>query len=353
MIVVTGGAGFIGSNFMLDWARSQAEPVVNVDKLTHTGSRSTLKLMRWPSPYRFVEADICDGVGMARLFEAWRPRAVVHFAAESHVDRSLRMPESFIRSNVEGTFALLQAARRYWLGLPGDEQAAFRFLHVSTDEVFGSLGPTGAPFSEASPYAPNNPYSATKAASDHLVRAWHHSFGLPTLTTHCSNNYGPFQFPDKLIPLMIRCALEGNSLPVHGDGRNLRDWLYVGDHCSALRKVLAGGVPGETYNIGGGNELTNMEVVGALCDLLDRLRPKSAGSYRQQICMVADRSGHDRRYAIDAGKIQARLGWMPTESFDTGLAKTVRWYLDNRRWVDEVACGEYRKWEGDIYAKQA
>ncbi|MDN7741635.1 dTDP-glucose 4,6-dehydratase [Burkholderia gladioli] len=353
MIVVTGGAGFIGANFVLDWASREAEPVVNVDKLTYAGSRSTLHLLQAQSQYGFVEADICDRVAMDHVFEKHRPRAIVHFAAESHVDRSIRMPAEFIQSNVVGTFTLLQAAHRYWLGQGTAEKRAFRFLHVSTDEVFGSLGPHDAPFSEQSPYAPNSPYSATKAASDHLVRAWHHTFGLPTLTTHCSNNYGPFQFPEKLIPLMIRCALEGNSLPIYGDGQNVRDWLYVGDHCSALRQVLACGVPGRTYNIGGRNELTNLDVVGALCDLLDRFQPRRAGSYREQICMVSDRPGHDRRYAIDATRMQTELGWMPTESFETGLEKTVRWYLDHQRWVNEVACGEYQKWEVDAYAKQA
>ncbi|POS08302.1 dTDP-glucose 4,6-dehydratase [Burkholderia gladioli] len=353
MIVVTGGAGFIGANFVLDWASREAEPVVNVDKLTYAGSRSTLHLLQAQSQYGFVEADICDRVAMDHVFEKHRPRAIVHFAAESHVDRSIRMPAEFIQSNVVGTFTLLQAAHRYWLGLGTAEKRAFRFLHVSTDEVFGSLGPHDAPFSEQSPYAPNSPYSATKAASDHLVRAWHQTFGLPTLTTHCSNNYGPFQFPEKLIPLMIRCALEGNSLPIYGDGQNVRDWLYVGDHCSALRQVLAGGVPGRAYNIGGRNELTNLDVVGALCDLLDRFQPRRAGSYREQIRMVSDRPGHDRRYAIDATRMQTELGWMPTESFETGLEKTVRWYLDHQRWVNEVACGEYQKWEVDAYAKQA
>ncbi|AJW94175.1 dTDP-glucose 4,6-dehydratase [Burkholderia gladioli] len=353
MIVVTGGAGFIGANFVLDWASREAEPVVNVDKLTYAGSRSTLHLLQARSQYGFVEADICNRVAMDHVFEKHRPRAIVHFAAESHVDRSIRMPAEFIQSNVVGTFTLLQAAHRYWLGLGTAEKRAFRFLHVSTDEVFGSLGPHDAPFSEQSPYAPNSPYSATKAASDHLVRAWHHTFGLPTLTTHCSNNYGPFQFPEKLIPLMIRCALEGNSLPIYGDGQNVRDWLYVGDHCSALRQVLAGGVPGRAYNIGGRNELTNLDVVGALCDLLDRFQPRRAGSYREQIRMVSDRPGHDRRYAIDATRMQTELGWMPTESFETGLEKTVRWYLDHQRWVNEVACGEYQKWEVDAYAKQA
>ncbi len=353
MIVVTGGAGFIGANFVLDWTRRETEPVVNIDKLTYAGSTRTLDQLGEHPGYTFVLADICDRAAMERVFETCRPRAVVHFAAESHVDRSIRMPGEFVRSNVVGTFTLLQAAHRHWLGLEAAEQRAFRFLHVSTDEVFGSLGPDDAPFTERSVYAPNSPYSASKAASDHLVRAWHHTFGLPTLTTHCSNNYGPFQFPEKLIPLMIRSALAGERLPVYGDGLNVRDWLYVGDHCSAIRQVLAAGVPGETYNIGGRNELTNLQVVDALCTLLDRLRPKPEGSYRDQLRMVTDRPGHDRRYAIDATRMQAELGWLPAESFETGLEKTVRWYLDNRQWVDEVARADDREREADAHANEA
>ncbi|KVU59650.1 dTDP-glucose 4,6-dehydratase [Burkholderia ubonensis] len=353
MIVVTGGAGFIGSNFVLDWQSSTSEPVVNVDKLTYAGKLGTLRQLQDKSRYDFVQADVCDRAAMDHIFEKYRPRAIVHFAAESHVDRSIQAPREFVLTNVVGTFTLLQAAHLYWSRLRDDEKKVFRFLHVSTDEVFGSLGPTDAPFSETSPYAPNSPYSATKAGSDHLVRAWHYTFDLPTLITHCSNNYGPFQFPEKLIPLMIRRALEGNTLPIYGDGLNVRDWLYVGDHCSAIRKVLAGGVPGETYNIGGWNELTNMDVVGALCDLLDRFRPKSSGSYCDQIEMVDDRPGHDRRYAIDARKVQTELGWEPAETFESGLEKTIRWYLNHQEWVHEVASGGDPNWEAGGYAKQA
>ncbi|RQR48762.1 dTDP-glucose 4,6-dehydratase [Burkholderia sp. Bp9126] len=352
MIVVTGGAGFIGTNFVIDWQSSMSEPVVNVDKLTYAGNVGTLRRRQDKSRYGFVQADVCDRTAMDHIFQKYRPRAIVHFAAESHVDRSIQAPSEFVRTNVIGTFTLLQAAHLYWTGLPDDEKMAFRFLHVSTDEVFGSLGPADAPFLETSPYAPNSPYSATKAGSDHLVRAWHHTFDLPTLTTHCSNNYGPFQFPEKFIPLMIRRALEGNTLPIYGDGMNVRDWLYVGDHCSAIRKVLAGGAPGETYNIGGRNELTNTHVADAVCDLLDRFRPKSSGSYRDQIEMVQDRPGHDRRYAIDSSKVQTKLGWKPVETFETGLEKTVRWYLDHQEWVDEVMSDGDSKLEVDGYAKQ-
>ncbi|PXX25839.1 MULTISPECIES: dTDP-glucose 4,6-dehydratase [Burkholderia] len=353
MIFVTGGSGFIGSNFLIDWGRGTSEAVMNIDKLTYAGNRAAVKNFGKVSKCMFIHADICDRDEIDRIFDRYRPRAVVHFAAESHVDRSITAPDEFVRTNVVGTFTLLQAALRYWVGMPDGEKTAFRFLHVSTDEVFGSLGPTDAPFSETSPYAPNSPYSATKAGSDHLVRAWHHTFGLPTLITHCSNNYGPFQFPEKLIPLLITRALEGNALPIYGDGMNVRDWLYVGDHCTAIRKVLAGGVPGETYNIGGRNELTNLDVVGALCDFLDRFRPKSSGSYRDQIKMVPDRPGHDRRYAIDASKVRAELGWEPAETFETGLEKTVRWYLDNQAWVDEVSFSEKSDREVGSYAKQA
>jgi dTDP-glucose 4,6-dehydratase len=345
MIVVTGGAGFIGANFVIDWVRSTNEPVVNVDKLTYAGNLGTLRFLHDDPGHMFVQVDICDGAVMDQIFAAYRPRAIVHLAAESHVDRSIHAPNEFIQTNVVGTFTLLQAAHQYWRNLPDDEKRGFRFLHVSTDEVFGSLDPTDAPFSEISPYAPNSPYSASKAGSDHLVRAWHHTFDLPTLTTHCSNNYGPFQFPEKLIPLTITRALAGSTLPVYGDGLNVRDWLYVGDHCSAIRTVLAGGKPGETYNIGGWNELTNTHVVETLCDLLDRFKPKSSGSYRDQIEMIADRPGHDRRYAIDASKVRRELGWRPSETFGTGLERTVRWYLDHQEWVDEVVFGKHQEVE--------
>lgn len=353
MILVTGGAGFIGANFVLDWLRQSGEPVLNVDKLTYAGNLGTLKPLQSDAKHVFAQVDICDGLAIETLFTKHQPRAVVHFAAESHVDRSIHSPADFVRTNVVGTFTLLEAARAYWKGLEGEAKAAFRFLHVSTDEVFGSLSSTDPQFSEATPYAPNSPYSATKAGSDHLVRAYHHTYGLPTLTTNCSNNYGPYQFPEKLIPLMVANALAGKALPVYGDGQNVRDWLYVGDHCAAIREVLARGKPGETYNIGGWNEKKNLEVVHTLCDLLDVARPKAAGSYRDQITYVNDRPGHDRRYAIDAGKLERELGWKPAETFETGLSKTVQWYLDNQAWVNEVASGEYRKWVETNYTQRA
>ncbi|MGN6650859.1 dTDP-glucose 4,6-dehydratase [Trinickia sp.] len=353
MILVTGGAGFIGANFVLDWLRQSDEPVLNVDKLTYAGNLGTLKSLQGNAKHVFAQVDVCDGPALETLFAKHKPRAVVHFAAESHVDRSIHGPADFVQTNVVGTFTLLEAARGYWNGLAEADKAAFRFLHVSTDEVFGSLSATDPQFSETTSYAPNSPYSATKAGSDHLVRAYHHTYGLPTLTTNCSNNYGPYQFPEKLIPLMIANALAGKALPVYGDGQNVRDWLYVGDHCSAIREVLARGVPGETYNVGGWNEKKNLEVVHTLCDLLDRARPKAAGSYRDQITYVKDRPGHDRRYAIDARKLERELGWKPAETFETGLAKTVQWYLDNQAWADEVASGEYRKWVETNYAQRA
>ena len=353
MILVTGGAGFIGANFVLDWLRQSDEPVLNVDKLTYAGNLGTLQSLQGNAKHVFARVDICDGAALEALFAEHKPRAVVHFAAESHVDRSIHGPADFVQTNVVGTFTLLEAARGYWKGLEEADKAAFRFLHVSTDEVFGSLSATDPQFSEVTPYAPNSPYSATKAGSDHLVRAYHHTYGLPTLTTNCSNNYGPYQFPEKLIPLMIANALAGKALPVYGDGQNVRDWLYVGDHCAAIREVLARGVAGETYNVGGWNEKKNLEVVHTLCDLLDRARPKAAGSYRDQITYVKDRPGHDRRYAIDARKLERELGWKPAETFETGLAKTVQWYLDNQTWVDEVASGEYRNWVETNYAQRA
>ncbi|MDR8400862.1 MULTISPECIES: dTDP-glucose 4,6-dehydratase [Paraburkholderia] len=353
MILVTGGAGFIGANFVLDWLNASDEAVLNVDKLTYAGNLGTLKSQQGNPKHVFVRADICDRSALDALFAEHKPRAVLHFAAESHVDRSIHGPADFVQTNVVGTFTLLEATRQYWNALGEADKAAFRFLHVSTDEVFGSLSSTDPQFSETTPYAPNSPYSATKAGSDHLVRAYHHTYGLPVLTTNCSNNYGPYQFPEKLIPLMIASALAGKPLPVYGDGQNVRDWLYVGDHCSAIREVLARGTPGETYNVGGWNEKKNLEVVHTLCDLLDQLRPKAGASYHDQITYVKDRPGHDRRYAIDARKLERELGWKPAETFETGLAKTVRWYLDNQAWSDEVASGEYRKWVETNYAQRA
>ncbi len=352
MILITGGAGFIGANFVLDWLRDSAEAVLNVDKLTYAGNLRTLEPLRDNPSHIFVRGDICDGALLDTLLAQYKPRAVVHFAAESHVDRSIHGPADFVQTNVVGTFTLLEAVRRYWAALDGSARTAFRFVHVSTDEVFGSLSPSDPQFSETTPYAPNSPYSATKAGSDHLVRAYHHTYGLPTLTTNCSNNYGPYQFPEKLIPLMITNAMAGKPLPVYGDGQNVRDWLYVGDHCAAVREVLARGVPGETYNVGGWNEKTNIDVVQTICGLLDGIRPKANGSYRDQIAFVKDRPGHDRRYAIDARKLERTLGWKPAETFETGMEKTVQWYLDNEAWVSEVASGEYRNWVETNYAKR-
>ncbi|AEG69981.1 dTDP-glucose 4,6-dehydratase [Ralstonia solanacearum] len=350
-ILVTGGAGFIGGNFVLNWlANPGTDSIVNVDKLTYAGNRKTLATVESDPRHVFSQTDICDREALDSLFAQYKPRAVVHFAAESHVDRSIHGPAEFIQTNIVGTFTLLEAARAYWGGLDADAKAAFRFLHVSTDEVFGSLSATDPQFSETTPYAPNSPYSASKAASDHLVRAYHHTYGLPVLTTNCSNNYGPYHFPEKLIPLMITNALSGKPLPVYGDGQNVRDWLYVGDHCAAIREVLARGRLGETYNVGGWNEKTNLEVVHTLCDLLDELKPKATGSYRDQIAFVKDRPGHDRRYAIDARKLERELGWKPAETFETGLRKTVQWYLDNQVWVQDVVSGEYRNWVAKQYA---
>jgi dTDP-glucose 4,6-dehydratase len=354
MIFVTGGAGFIGSNFVLDWLAQSGEAVLNFDKLTYAGNLANLQSLDGDARHVFVRGDICDTPLVTSLLQQHRPRAIVHFAAESHVDRSIHGPAAFIESNVTGTFSLLEAARAYWTGLPDGEKAAFRFLHVSTDEVYGSLAAADPPFTETTGYAPNSPYSASKAASDHLVRAWHHTYGLPVLTTNCSNNYGPFQFPEKLIPLMIANALAGAPLPVYGDGRQVRDWLYVQDHCAAIRAVLANGRPGEMYNIGGWNEKTNMEVVHTLCDMLDQLRPNAGGaSYRGQVRFVVDRPGHDRRYAIDARKIERELGWKPAETFETGIRKTVQWYLDNQEWVRAVQSGEYLQWIDQNYSGRA
>jgi len=345
MILVTGGAGFIGSNFVLNSLTPADEPVLNVDKLTYAGNLNNLQSVSQDARHIFVRADICDNERMLALLMEHKPTAIVHFAAESHVDRSIHGPAEFIRTNINGTFSLLEAARSYWSALLGEDKASFRFLHVSTDEVYGSLGPDDEPFSETTAYAPNSPYSASKAASDHLVRSYFHTYGLPTLTTNCSNNYGPYHFPEKLIPLDIANALAGKDLPIYGDGQQIRDWLYVGDHCAAIRRVLKDGQPGETYNIGGWNEKTNLDVVYTLCDILDELRPaNSARSYREQITYVKDRPGHDRRYAINASKIERELGWKPEETFDTGIKKTVQWYLDNQAWVQDVQSGDYMKW---------
>ena len=350
MILVTGGAGFIGANFVLDWLAACDEPVVNLDALTYAGNLKSLAMLQGDARHVFVHGDIADRPLLDRLFAQHRPRAVVHFAAESHVDRSIHGPAAFVRTNVEGTFTLLEAARAHWNSLPADERQAFRFHHVSTDEVYGSLNATEPAFTETHAFAPNSPYSASKAAADHLVRAWHHTYGLPVLTTNCSNNYGPLHFPEKLIPLMIVNALAGRPLPVYGDGLNVRDWLYVGDHCAAIREVLARGRVGETYNIGGCNEMTNIEIVRAVCALLDELRPDPAGSRSRLITYVKDRPGHDRRYAIDARKIERELGWRPAETFASGIRKTVRWYLDHPDWVADVQSGAYREWVAANYA---
>ncbi|WP_334154707.1 dTDP-glucose 4,6-dehydratase [Tepidimonas sp.] len=353
-LLVTGGAGFIGSNFVLDWLAQSDEPIVNLDKLTYAGNRENLVSLQGDSRHHFVQGDIGDRALVDRLLAQHRPRAVLHFAAESHVDRSIHGPEDFIQTNVVGSFRLLEAVRAYWSALPDPERAAFRFLHVSTDEVYGTLGPNDPPFAETNRYEPNSPYSASKAASDHLVRAWHHTYGLPVLTTNCSNNYGPYHFPEKLIPLMIVNALAGKPLPVYGDGQQVRDWLYVRDHCSALRRVLEAGQPGQTYNIGGWNEKPNLEIVHTICALLDELRPRADGhSYREQITHVPDRPGHDRRYAIDARKIECELGWKPAETFETGIRKTVQWYLDHPDWVQRVQSGAYREWVHKQYGVAA
>lgn len=354
MILVTGGAGFIGSNFVLDWLARNDEPVINFDKLTYAGNLNNLSSIKDDPRHIFVKGDICDRAHVADVLARNQPRAIVHFAAESHVDRSIHGPGEFIQTNINGSFSLLEAVRAHWSGLDAAKQAAFRFLHVSTDEVYGTLGPNDAPFTETTAYAPNSPYSASKAASDHLVRAYHHTYGLPTLTSNCSNNYGPYHFPEKLIPLMIANALAGKPLPIYGDGMQVRDWLYVGDHCAALRCILAAGKPGETYNVGGWNEKANLEVVHCLCDILDSVAAKAdKASYRAQIVSVKDRPGHDRRYAIDAGKINRELGWKPEETFDSGIEKTVRWYLDNQAWVRDVQSGDYLKWVETNYAQRA
>jgi dTDP-glucose 4,6-dehydratase len=349
-ILVTGGAGFIGSNFVLDWLAHGDERVVNLDALTYAGNLHNLDSVRGDARHVFVQGDIGDRSLMDNLLAEHRPRAVVHFAAESHVDRSIHGPGEFMRTNVQGTFTLLEATRGHWGALDDASKQAFRFLHVSTDEVYGSLAPDAPAFTERHPYEPNSPYSASKAASDHLVRAWHHTYGLPVLTTNCSNNYGPYHFPEKLIPLMIVNALAGKPLPVYGDGMQVRDWLYVRDHCSAIRTVLARGRVGETYNVGGWNEKPNIEIVKTICALLDELRPVTDGSYSRLITYVKDRPGHDRRYAIDARKIERELGWHPAETFESGIRKTVQWYLDNADWVAGVQSGGYRDWVAQNYA---
>ena len=345
MILVTGGAGFIGANFVLDWLAQSDEPLLNLDKLTYAGNRENLASLANDRRHVFVHGDIADSDLTGRLLARYTPRAIINFAAESHVDRSIHGPEDFIQTNVVGTFHLLESTRGYWSKLPAGTRERFRFLHVSTDEVYGSLTSDAPAFSETQRDEPNSPYSASKAASDHLVRAYHHTYHLPVLTTNCSNNYGPYHFPEKLIPLMIVNALAGRPLPVYGDGQQIRDWLYVQDHCSAIRRVMDAGRPGETYNIGGCNEKPNLEIVHTLCTLLDELRPRADGRpYREQITYVADRPGHDRRYAIDAGKIERELGWRPAETFATGIRKTVEWYLANQDWVSNVQSGAYRDW---------
>ena len=350
-ILVTGAAGFIGSNFVLDWLEQCNEPVVNLDLLTYAGNLENLKDLIGDPRYQFAFGNIGDRELVGKLLADTTPRAVINFAAESHVDRSIHGPGEFIQTNIVGTFNLLESVRGYWNDLPEDQKTAFRFLHVSTDEVYGSLTKEDPPFSETNQYEPNSPYSASKAASDHLVRAWHHTYGLPVLTTNCSNNYGPYHFPEKLIPLCILNALNGKPLPIYGDGQQIRDWLYVKDHCSAIRRVLEAGQLGETYNVGGWNEKANLDVVNTLCTILDELQPRADGqSYKTQITFVQDRPGHDRRYAIDARKLEKELGWKPQETFDTGIRKTVQWYLDNQEWVSHVTSGEYRAWVETHYA---
>ena len=350
-VLVTGGAGFIGANFILDWMGRESDPVVNFDKLTYAGNLHSLSDIENHARYRFVQGDIANGELVAQLLAQHQPSAIVNFAAESHVDRSIHGPAEFIHTNVVGTFRLLEATRTYWQGLAGEARTRFRFLHISTDEVYGSLLPGDPAFSEATPYAPNSPYSATKAASDHLVRAYHHTYGLPVLTTNCSNNYGPYQFPEKLIPLVILNALAGKPLPIYGDGKNVRDWLYVGDHCTALRAVLQRGTPGATYNIGGKNEKTNLEVVHTVCALLDEIVPAKK-PYASLISFVKDRPGHDHRYAIDPTCIERDIGWQPAETFESGIRKTVQWYLDRGDWVQGVTSGDYKSWMEKQYGSE-
>jgi dTDP-glucose 4,6-dehydratase len=351
MILVTGGAGFIGANFVLDWLATGSEPVVNLDALTYAGNLQSLAVVAGDARHHFIHGDIRDRDLVTRLLAEHAVRAIIHFAAESHVDRSIHGPEEFVSTNVVGTLRLLEAARDHWTRLPAADRDAFRFLHVSTDEVYGSLDAAAPPFAETNRYEPNSPYAASKAAGDHLVRSYGHTYGLPVVTTNCSNNYGPFQFPEKLIPLVIHNAVAGKPLPIYGDGRQIRDWLYVGDHCAALRRVLTAGRVGEVYNVGGGSEQANLDVVHTICDILDELRPRPAGgSYREQIAFVTDRPGHDRRYAIDARKIATQLGWRPAETFASGIRHTVRWYLDHPDWVANVTSGGYRDWIARQYA---
>ena len=353
-ILVTGGAGFIGSNYVLDWLAQSDEPVVNLDKLTYAGNLQNLASLQGDARHIFVRGDIGDAALLTQLLATHQPRAILNFAAESHVDRSIHGPEDFIQTNILGTFHLLECVRTYWGALPAEAKAAFRFLHVSTDEVYGSLSKADPAFTEENKYEPNSPYSASKAASDHLVRAYHHTYGLPVLTTNCSNNYGPFHFPEKLIPLMIVNAQAGKPLPVYGDGQQIRDWLYVKDHCSAIRRVLEAGQLGETYNVGGWNEQPNLDIVHTVCALLDELKPRADGQpYNAQITYVTDRPGHDRRYAIDARKIEQQLGWKPAETFQSGIRKTVQWYLDNPQWVADVLSGGYRDWVEKQYGDNA
>lgn len=352
MILVTGGAGFIGANFVLDWLTQFDEPIINLDILTYAGNLENLTALAADERHTFVQGDIGDSALVTSLLERHQPRAIINFAAESHVDRSIHGPEDFIQTNIVGTFRLLEAGRAHWNGLDGKAKQDFRFLHVSTDEVYGSLASSEPAFNETHRYEPNSPYSASKAASDHLVRAYHHTYGLPTLTSNCSNNYGPYQFPEKLVPLIIVNALAGKPLPVYGDGQQIRDWLYVKDHCGAIRRVLEAGTPGETYNIGGWNEKPNIDIVHAVCTLLDALSPLTIGPYRSLITFVTDRPGHDRRYAIDASKVERELGWKPDETFETGIRKTVQWYLDNPAWVENVQSGAYRNWVEKNYKRR-
>jgi len=350
-ILVTGGSGFIGSNFVLQWLASESSNIINLDKLTYAGNPANLAEISHDKRYRFLQGDICDRELIAELLVTHRPRAIVHFAAESHVDRSIHGPDDFVRTNVNGTFSLLEEARAYWSGLEESDRGEFRFLHVSTDEVYGSLGADDPAFTEETQYAPNSPYSASKAASDHLVRAYFHTYGLPALTTNCSNNYGPFQFPEKLIPLVILHAISGKAIPVYGDGKNVRDWLYVGDHCEAIRTVLARGKVGQTYNIGGQNELRNLDVVETICSTLDELRPDDAVvPHKSLIKFVSYRPGHDRRYAMNTAKIESELGWKPRETFASGIRKTVQWYLANQGWIQSVTSGGYRQWMATQYS---
>jgi dTDP-glucose 4,6-dehydratase len=353
-ILVTGGAGFIGSNFVVDWLAGSDEPVINLDKLTYAGNLQNVATLAGDSRHIFVEGDIGDSKLVAALLTQHAPRAVINFAAESHVDRSIDGPEAFVQTNVVGTFHLLECVRSFWNTLQIEAKQSFRFLHVSTDEVYGSLSKDEPPFTETHQYQPNSPYSASKAASDHLVRAYHHTYGLPVLTTNCSNNYGPFHFPEKLIPLMIVNALSGKALPVYGDGQQIRDWLYVKDHCSAIRRVLKQGTVGDTYNVGGWNEMANLDIVNTVCALLDEMQPRDDHkTYRDQVTFVTDRPGHDRRYAMDARKIERELGWKPAETFETGIRKTVQWYLDNQDWTANVQSGAYRSWVEKNYTQRA